>query len=151
MRNSIVSQARAEANRANAKRSTGPRTTEGKARVSKNALRHGLSAAQPDADSVSAEVLGLAGRLCGRAQAGFAGLNAAEAELTLVRIRRIKQRVLEAMVRRVENETVQNQLLGADEVMARALIECADELLKLDGYERKARSRRNKAFRSLYE
>ena len=152
MRSSIVSQARAEANRANAKRSTGPRTAEGKARVSKNAQRHGLSAAQPDADSVPTEVLGLAGRLCGRAaQAGFAGLNAAECELYLVRIRMIKQRVLEAVVKRVEAETKQNQSLGLDEMMARALIECADELLKLDGYERKARSRRKKAFRALYE
>ena len=81
MRSSTVSQARTEANRANAKRSTGPRTAEGKPRVSKNALRHGLSAAQPDADGGSAEVLGLASSLCGRAQAGFAGLNAAETEL----------------------------------------------------------------------
>ena len=46
---------------------------------------------------------------------------------------------------------MQNQCLGSDEVMARALIECADELLKLDGYERKARSRHKKAFRALYE
>jgi hypothetical protein len=151
MRSSIVSQARAKANRANAKRSTGPRTVEGKARVSKNALRHGLSAAQPDADSVPAEVLGLAGRLCGRAQAGFAGLNAAESELNLVRIRRIKQRVLEAVVNRIETKAEQNQSLDPDDVMARALIECTNELLKLDGYERKARSRRKKAFRALYE
>ena len=35
---------RTEANRANAKRSTGPRTAEGKARASKNALAHGLTA-----------------------------------------------------------------------------------------------------------
>jgi hypothetical protein len=146
-----VSQARAEANRANAKRSTGPRTAAGKARVSKNALRHGLTAAQPDADSVPVEVLGLASRLCGRAQAGFAGRNAAESELYLARIRIIKQRVLEAVVKRVEAETKQNQSLDPDDVMARALIECADELLKLDGYERKARSRRKKAFRALYE
>jgi len=151
MRSSIVSQARAKANRANAKRSTGPRTVEGKARVSKNALRHGLSAAQPDADSVPAEVLGLAGRLCGRAQAGFAGLNAAESELNLVRIRRIKQRVLEAVVNRIETKAEQNQSLDPDDVMVRALIECTNELLKLDGYERKARSRRKKAFRALYE
>ena len=33
---------RIEANRRNARRSTGPRTAEGKARVSRNALKHGL-------------------------------------------------------------------------------------------------------------
>ena len=151
MRSSIVSQARAEANRANAKRSTGPRTAEGKARVSKNAWRHGLSAAQSEAGNVPAEVLGLAGRLCGHAQAGFAGLNAAECELNLVRIRMIKYHLLEAAAKRLDAETKQDQSLGPDELIARALIECAAEMLKLDGYERKARSRRKKAFRALYE
>jgi hypothetical protein len=32
-----------DANRANARRSTGPRTAAGKARASRNAVRHGLS------------------------------------------------------------------------------------------------------------
>ena len=114
-------------------------------------MRHGLSAAQSEAGSVPAEVLGLADRLCGRTQAGFAGQTAAESELNLVRIRMIKQHVLEAVVNRIETKAQQNQSLDPDDVVARALIECADELLKLDGYERKARSRRKKAFRALYE
>src|ERR1700722_3566152 len=36
------------ANRANAKRSTGPKTAAGKQRSSRNAFRHGLSAPLPD-------------------------------------------------------------------------------------------------------
>ena len=72
-------------------------------------------------------------------------------ELQLVRIRSIKQRVLEVVVNRIETKTQQNQSFDPDDVMARVLIECADELLKLDDYERKARSRRKKAFRALYE
>ena len=41
----ICSEARLNANRTNAQRSTGPRTPDGKARASQNALKHGLCAA----------------------------------------------------------------------------------------------------------
>ena len=49
----MTTPARAEANRRNARRSTGPRTREGMARVARNALRHGLAvpvAALPEYD-----------------------------------------------------------------------------------------------------
>lgn len=44
-----------EANRQNAQKSTGPRTPEGKAKVSQNALTHGLTAKQPVLDTENPE------------------------------------------------------------------------------------------------
>jgi hypothetical protein len=43
----MQSEARLAANRANAQHSTGPRTPEGKDRVSQNAVKHGLHSAKP--------------------------------------------------------------------------------------------------------
>lgn len=47
----MTTKAQAEANRANAKRSTGPKSSSGKARVARNATRHGATRA-PDPEQV---------------------------------------------------------------------------------------------------
>lgn len=47
----MATNAQLNANRANAQASTGPRTPEGKARASRNALRHGLASADLIVDS----------------------------------------------------------------------------------------------------
>ena len=65
-------------------------------------------------------------------------------------IRTIKLRVLQLAAQRVAlADSVHG--LSPEEIQAQALLEAALELLKLDGYERKARSRRKKAFRALWE
>jgi hypothetical protein len=61
----MTSTRRIEANRANAKASTGPRTTRGKARAAQNALRHGLSLPIPEGQALSDEAENLAREFAG--------------------------------------------------------------------------------------
>ena len=145
-----MSRSQVEANRANAQRSTGPRSAAGKARASQNALRHGLNA-KASASTDDQDVLCLARRLCGRSEPSVASRDAAEAELHLARIRAIKRRLIEAAVQRIQDSGAYNRPRTDYDMVAIAYVESADELGTLDGYERKARSRRKKAFRSLYE
>jgi hypothetical protein len=62
----VTSEPRRQANRSNAKSSTGPKTKTGKARVSQNALRHGLSlpiwkdpALSQEAEAIARRIVGL--------------------------------------------------------------------------------------------
>jgi hypothetical protein len=75
------------ANRANAKKSTGPRTAAGCAKSSRNAYRHGLSVpAQPDPQAVEALAEAIAGETAGEVELRAARA-LAEAQLELKRIR----------------------------------------------------------------
>ena len=57
--------ARARANKENAKLSTGPRSREGKARSSQNAVRHGLSISVGADETLSAPIAALASQIAG--------------------------------------------------------------------------------------
>jgi len=59
----MASERQIAANRANAKRSTGPRTAAGKQKSSRNAFRHGLSRLEPAGSSPAAELQVLADAL----------------------------------------------------------------------------------------
>ncbi|MFI4976904.1 MAG: hypothetical protein ACHP84_20410 [Caulobacterales bacterium] len=148
----MTTSARAIANRANADRSTGPRTPHCKARSSKNALRHGLNVPRPAGESLSGEIEDLAHRLSEGSVAGSpAALRAAETQVQLVRIRNIKLQIVRFAIERLCNVALAERQFASYEIMTNALIESEPELLRLDGYERKARSRRKKALRALWE
>ena len=90
----MASEAKIAANRRNAQRSTGPRSTAGKARTRRNALVHGLStpAGHDEAELAQIDELAYAfapSQLAGHEE-GELGLLAAEAQVELLRVRRAK-------------------------------------------------------------
>lgn len=133
------------ANRANAARSTGPRTQAGKKRASRNALRHGLNLPLP-LDEFGPELAALADRLqAGDPTKSVAARTAAIAQLHLERVRRMKAFVL---LQAAEAHRQSGSGSPGEEVSL-AVADQVERLLTLDGYERKALSRRKKALRAI--
>ena len=86
----MTSERKIKANRANARISTGPKTSHGRARSAKNAFRHGLSLPLQSDQALSEEVYALARQIAGpHASAHFQILarRIAEAQVDLRRIR----------------------------------------------------------------
>jgi len=158
----VVSQRRIEANRRNARKSSGPKSSAGKWRASRNALKHGLAARvnrrSPNGsllDKLAAEIAGKTddARIleCARAIA------AAELELELVRRVRVGlidgARVFAPDQVKGEKSFLgkgQKSFLGKDNEVA-SLCGALPELAKLVRYENRAGARRSKAIRRLLQ
>ena len=100
----MPSERRARANRANARRSTGPRSAQGKARAAQNARRHGLSQGILTDPVLAGEVEALAQRLAqeaGRCDLMDLARRIAEAQIDVQRIRQFRQRRLGQAVTQV--------------------------------------------------
>jgi hypothetical protein len=132
------------ANRANARASTGPQTSGGKARTSRNARRHGLSVPITSDPVLAIEVEELARRLVGDLEDAEIAAPArafAEAEVDVARVKRVRLeriRHLLALGADVENPTTQKDIAAV-----------LGELAKLDRYDRRARARRKLAARAF--
>ena len=85
------------ANRANARASTGPQTTRGRARAARNALRHGLSLPVGSIPALSEEVEALAREIVGpgaNAATQELARRVAEAQIDLRRVRHARHQFL---------------------------------------------------------
>ena len=127
------------ANRNNAKKSTGPRSKEGREVSRRNALRHGLAIAIGSDPAFSEDIQKLAlvmSRASGLRDVSENAREAAEAELDLLRIRKIRASQFTAIV-------------GNPDAQSGAYAELAENLSKLERYERRAFSRRKHALQIL--
>ena len=131
------------ANRRNGLLGRGPNTSAGKARSSRNALKHGLSIPVNRDKSLRRQIAVLA-RILAQSEAGSVfgqAQAAAEAELELVRARA----AMEAVLARAGVTAEWNG--GAEQ--GTALIRVLPKLQRLERYERRAFSKRRRALRDL--
>jgi len=155
-----------DANRRNAQLSSGPKTAAGKANSARNARRHGLRAKWGgEADALDIELL--AASLCSR-RGEFMGpaRDAARAVVYARRVSDAKGEALRSALRDLGADAGHSPGAGqaacggqtagggagrqpTDAEVAQALLACADEIAKLDGYARRAASRRRVTMEAL--
>ena len=133
------------ANRRNAQYSTGPRTPNGKGRSKHNALRHGLAVTLTATRAIDRDVERLASIIAGAnpdpCRWHFA-IIAAEAELELRQVRAVRLSWL-------TSKTPAGSSPGDQDQEGNGLATSLPNLLRLERYERRALSRRDRALRLL--
>jgi hypothetical protein len=134
-----MSERKIAANRSNAKKSTGPRSKAGRQASRRNALRHGLAIdirTDPAYHDDIEQLAKMMSRASGRQSVSDSARDAAEAVLDLSRIRKIRASLFET-------------IYFSDTAAPDRLTELIDKLAKLERYERRAFSRRNRAMRAM--
>jgi hypothetical protein len=88
----MTSERQSQANRNNAKRSTGPTTVMGKMASSRNALRHGLAASSGGAEAILTDLVDAFGRFMNFEEERAVGI--VQSRLALARIRSLRHQAL---------------------------------------------------------
>jgi hypothetical protein len=150
----MTSAARLQANRDNARASTGPRSDAGKARASRNACRHGLSVPARSDPAHVAEIDHLAHKLAGSKASPEVMSRAdqvADAHLEVERARRRRRQLVEQYRKQASKlerqagplHSINNHVLS--EAGASTLSDLIAEIHAVDRYEERALSQRNRS------
>jgi hypothetical protein len=143
------------ANRRNAQRSTGPRSSGGKARASHNSYRHGLSVRTAPTPEIAKRIDSLAGEIAGETTNAVileSARAAAQAEFDLTRVREVRAAMIQ---RALAWEPGSVAPAGATapsaepERVVKIVRRAVSELGKLDRYERRAAALRDRAVRVI--
>ena len=174
----MSSERRTNANRTNARVSTGPRTAAGKARSARNAKRHGLSLPALADPAWSAEITALARKIAGEdadAERGQLACRVAAAHIDVMRVRQARHQMVaqalkdpnyrkptNAMLRarwldreygkpaeEERSEPGESDTIDTPGKYAQILADLSVRLAVMDRYERRARSRLKLAIRKF--
>ena len=147
----MTSQAKIDANRRNARRSTGPRGAAGKARTCRNALRHGLSIRASYDEAATTQVEELAAELCTGSmipKERDLALRAAEAEVDMSRLQQAKVHLVNKAAAHVQEEQTFVEVTE-QECVTVAFLRNSKTLAAFNRYESRLFARRNRALRKL--
>jgi hypothetical protein len=154
----VASERQILANRRNAQKSTGPKTALGKKRSSKNAYNHGLSLPMRNVGSQKQleELARLSAGDASDPKILVLAERAADAQADLMRARNVKTAMLERALMQTRN-LAQAELLdssrplleGEEQPFVNAVQHILPELTKINRYEKRAASRRDRAIHEL--
>lgn len=146
----MATEAQQAANRKNARRGTGPKSTSGKRRVSQNAMRHGLTARVLGVAPMTAYIAALEDAVIGSvprdATIDSLAHAAADAHYVVQQVRNYRRaQYVEQKIYIGDDET----RFADHEGWMDCVRKLVGELGRLDRYERRAISRRRRALRDL--
>jgi hypothetical protein len=154
----MTSERKAQANRANARKSTGPTTPRGKVRAAGNARRLGSSLSVLADPVLSDQVAALTREIAGEASDGNSfelARRIAEAQIELQRVRQARHQFFADRLKSLGYECSSKRASGPNSAspdpheFATILVQDFKEIKAMDRYERRALSRRKFAVRAL--